>query len=134
MASATSPDREYMLAAEEPRSTLVKIATISELPSQGRVKEFMASGRMLCVANLDGEICAVDNACPHWGGPLGQGMIDQGKIACPWHGWRFDPRTGRGPAKCKGRLGAYRVKIEGDEVFVELDTAKADSPAIGTKA
>src|SRR5215831_17882827 len=86
-----------LLSENKSKATLVKIAVRSELPGCGRVKEFMGSGRMLCVANVDGEIYAMDNICLHWGGPLGQGVIKEGKVVCPWHGWCYDPKTGEGP-------------------------------------
>ena len=72
-----------MLTAESPNTTLIKIAVKSELPARGRVREFMASGRMLCLANIDDNIYATDNACLHWGGPLGQGRIEDGKMSVP---------------------------------------------------
>lgn len=118
-----------MLIAENPNITLVRIAARSELPARGRVKEFMASGRMLCVANVDDSIYATDNACLHWGGPLGQGRIEDGKIVCPWHRWRFDPTTGEGPARCSARLALYKVRIEGEDVFVELQEQKTAARA-----
>lgn len=105
--------------------TLVKIAVRSELPSRGAVKEFMASGRMLCVANVDDNIYAMDNGCLHWGGPLGRGRVEAGKVVCPWHGWRFCPKTGEGPPRAKDRLAVYKVTIEGEDVFVELPDQKA---------
>lgn len=104
--------------------TLVKIAVSSEMPCRGTVKEFMAGGRMLCVANVDGNIYAMDNTCLHWGGPLGQGAVADGKVVCPWHAWRFDPKTGEGPPKSRGRLGVYKVTMEGEDVFVELQEQK----------
>ena len=116
-----------MLTAESPNMTLIKIAVRSELPERGRVKEFMASGRMLCVANVEDNIYATDNACLHWGGPLGQGRIEDGKIVCPWHRWRFDPRTGEGPARCSSRLTLYKVIMEGEDVCVELQEQKTAS-------
>jgi len=129
MNEVVSRSLEAMLIAEKPNITLVKIAVRSELPARGRVREFMASGRMLCVANVDDNIYATDNACLHWGGPLGQGRIEDGKIVCPWHRWRFDPTTGEGPARCSGRLALHKVRIEGEDVFVELQEQKTASCA-----
>src|SRR5260221_5526205 len=80
MSEVVSRSPEAMLTAVSPNTTLIKIAVRSELPACGRVREFMASGRMLCVANIDDNIYATDNACLHWGGPLGQGRIEDGKI------------------------------------------------------
>lgn len=44
--------------------------------------------------NIEGEIYALDNTCPHAGGPLGEGCLDGDIIACPWHGWKFNIRSG----------------------------------------
>lgn len=102
------------------KTALIKIGTRADLPEPGKVKELLARGRFVCVANVDGEICAMDNVCPHWGGPLGQGKIENGKIVCPWHGWQYDPRTGKTPRKADVRLTIFKIEIEGDDVFVEL--------------
>lgn len=103
------------------KTALIKIGTRTDLPEPGTVKEFLARGRFVCVANVDGEICAMDNVCPHWGGPLGQGKIENGKIVCPWHGWQYDPKTGKTPRKADVRLTIFKLEIEGDDVFVELE-------------
>lgn len=108
------------------KTTVVKIGTRADLPSCDRVKEFMISGRMLCVANVNGEIYALDNQCLHWGGPLGQGKVEGGKIVCPWHGWQFDPKTGIGPPKAPGKLRTHRVIMQEEEVFVEFEHVGAE--------
>jgi nitrite reductase/ring-hydroxylating ferredoxin subunit len=104
----------------ESKTTLIRIAATSDLPAPGKVKEFLAGGRFICVANLDGEICATDNVCPHWGGPLGQGTIENGKLICPWHSWDYDLKTGATSRKANVRLTIIKVRIQGDNVFVEL--------------
>jgi nitrite reductase/ring-hydroxylating ferredoxin subunit len=101
---------------------LVKIADISELPQCDQAKEFFGAGRALCVVNLGGEIHVMDNICPHWGGPLGRGKIENGKLRCPWHGWEFDPQTGETARKADVKLKKFPVKIEGEEVFIEMGT------------
>ena len=52
-------------------------------------------GRDLVLVNVDGQFYALDNRCPHQGGPLGRGTVEDGSIVCPWHGWRWDRRSGR---------------------------------------
>jgi nitrite reductase (NADH) small subunit len=98
---------------------LVKLATRSELPDRGKVKEFFVPGRAVCVVNLDGEIYAMDNICPHWGGPLGRGTIENCRLRCPWHGWDFDPKTGTTSRKADVVVPTYKVRIEGDDVYIE---------------
>ncbi|SRR5882672_7487440 len=103
---------------------LIKIAAKSDLPARDKVKEIFANGRFMCVANVNGEIYVMDNVCPHWGGPLGQGAIQNGKLVCPWHGWTFDPKTGETPRKANTRVSVHKVLIEGEDVFVELQDGK----------
>jgi nitrite reductase (NADH) small subunit len=98
----------------------VKLTTRSELPTEGEVKEFTCAGTTICVANMNGQITAMDNVCLHRGGPLGQGIIEGGKVVCPWHGWQFDPKTGEAAHNPRTRLAVYPVEIKGDEVLIRL--------------
>jgi nitrite reductase (NADH) small subunit len=97
----------------------IKIGVRADLPASGEVKEVAVGGRLVCVANVDGDLLATDNTCPHWGGPLGRGTIQDGMLVCPWHGWTFNLRTGETPRTPKVRLALHRVSIEGDDVFLE---------------
>lgn len=99
---------------------LAKVAVISELPTPGTIKEFLFNGRFVCIANIDGELCATESICPHWGGPIGQGTIEHGKIVCPWHRWEYDPKTGKTSRRNDVRLTIYKLRIEGNDVLVEL--------------
>src|SRR6201995_1297183 len=100
-------------------SALVKICAKSELPRPGEAREFSAGPRTLCIANIDGTIRALDNECPHRGGPLSEGMVEDGKVVCPWHAYAFDPATGACDSS-QERVAVYPVTIEEDSVFVKL--------------
>ena len=99
---------------------LVRICSKAELPGLGLAKEFTAGGKVLCVANVNGVICALDNECPHHGGPLGEGTVEEGKIVCPWHSWRFDPVTGRASHFPQAKVEVYDVRISGDDVLAMI--------------
>ena len=100
-------------------ANFVRIAGAAELPALNEAKEFACGERTICVANVNGEISAMDNVCLHNGGPLGQGVITGGKVVCPWHGWAWDPKTGA--AHVPGvKVAVYPVKVEDGEVFVEV--------------
>jgi pyruvate oxidase len=60
-----------------------------ELP-EGRVEAVSCGDTTVAVTHHDGEYAALDNSCPHQGGPLGEGSIETGWLRCPWHGWDFD--------------------------------------------
>jgi nitrite reductase (NADH) small subunit len=97
-----------------------KVALQSELPPVNEAKEFSCGNKTICIANVDGNYSALDNVCLHRGGPLGQGMIDAGKVICPWHGWAWDVKTGATELDSSLRVQIYRVKIENGDVMVEI--------------
>jgi nitrite reductase (NADH) small subunit len=101
-------------------SEFIKLTTVSEFPPNNEVKEFPCGDKMVCVANVNGEFSAMDNVCLHRGGPLGQGVIEKGKVVCPWHGWQWDPKTGQAVQNPNARLALYPLKIENGEVLVEI--------------
>jgi nitrite reductase (NADH) small subunit len=99
---------------------LTKLTTQSELPPEGAVKEFPCGEKVICVANVNGIISAMDNVCLHRGGPLGQGSIEGGKVVCPWHGWQWDPKTGEAAHNPNAKIAVYSIKIENGGVMVEV--------------
>jgi nitrite reductase (NADH) small subunit len=101
-------------------SEFVKLTSQSELPAEGEAKEFPCGDKIICVANVNGEITAMDNVCLHRGGPLGQGVIEGNKVVCPWHGWQFDPKTGEATHNPKARLAVYDLEIKDGEVMIRL--------------
>jgi len=97
----------------------VRVASQAELPATDEAKEFPCGDKMICVANVNGEISAMDNVCLHRGGPLGEGVIEDGKVICPWHGWAWDPKTGEAQAP-GAKVAVYPVKIENGDVLIEV--------------
>ncbi len=100
--------------------TLTKIASKSDLPAENQVKEFPCGDKMICVANVGGKISAMDNVCLHRGGPLGVGVIENGKVVCPWHGWMWDPNTGEAVHAPAAKVAVYPLKVEDEDVLVEI--------------
>lgn len=97
----------------------IRIGGKAELPAPGEAREFLCGTKTLCVANLHGALSALDNICPHRGGPLGQGVIEGDKLVCPWHGWQVHALTGAyGPAGDK--VVTYPIRLEGEDVLVEM--------------
>jgi nitrite reductase/ring-hydroxylating ferredoxin subunit len=80
-----------------------------------------AGGRELAVFPLPGGWCALDNACPHQGGPLAAGQRDGETIECTWHGWRFDLRTGAGLTVRGCSVRSYPVREVGGVLEVGLE-------------
>ena len=103
-----------------------RVAAADALP-EGRVKTVTAGTVSLALTHIDGEFNAMDNRCPHQGGPLGEGSIEVGSdgqcwLRCPWHGWDFDPKTGLAPGGHEDsgqRL--YPVEVREDGIYVGLE-------------
>jgi nitrite reductase (NADH) small subunit len=101
-------------------SEFVRICSASEVPGEGYVGEFSLFGRPLCVAHVNGAIVVLDGVCPHEGGPLGEGIVEDGRVVCPWHAYAFDPRTGASDQDPAVRVEVFKSKIEGGELLVSL--------------
>jgi nitrite reductase (NADH) small subunit len=99
---------------------MTKLTTQSELPPINTAKEFPCGEKTICIANVNGACSAMDNVCLHVGGPLGQGMVENGKVVCPWHGWQYDPKTGEAAHNPKAKVAVYAMKVENGDVMVEL--------------
>ncbi len=84
---------------------------------ENRVMTVIAGRKQFCLTRFEGKICALDNHCPHQGGPLGEGSIENGILRCPWHGWDYHPCTGKAPGFDDG-VETYRVVEKEDGIYV----------------
>ncbi len=87
---------------------------------QNRVMTVEAGHVQVCLTHYNDTFSALTNKCPHQGGPLGEGSIENGLLRCPWHGWDFNPCGGSSDDFEDG-LQSYDIKIEGDAIFVGLE-------------
>jgi len=96
-----------------------KALSPDELP-EGRVKTVTIGTESICVAHFEGEYGALCNSCPHQGGPLGEGTIENGYLRCPWHGWDYHPITGNPPGGFDDAIDTYPVEVRDDGVYLGL--------------
>jgi len=98
----------------------VRVAGAGEIPV-GRGKTVEVDGLEIAVFNAgQGRYHACAGVCPHEGGPLGEGVLHQGTIVCPWHGFDFDPETGSCRIDPELNVVVYPVRLDGDDVLVAL--------------
>lgn len=88
--------------------------------AEGRVTTAMAGKTSICMTHFEGEYAALSNHCPHQGGPMGEGAIENGLLRCPWHGWDFHPTDGKAPGFDDG-LCAYACEVREDGIYVGLE-------------
>ena len=96
-----------------------KVAELGEL-EEGRVRTALAGHRTIALTHCGGRFGALDNHCPHQGGPLGEGSIENGLLRCPWHGYDYDPLTGKPPAGFSDAPEAFAVDVREDGIYVAV--------------
>ena len=98
----------------------VKLCSLAEAPEAGTAREVSAGGRAICLANVNGELAALDNVCPHRQGPLGEGTVEGDSVVCPWHSWAFHTKTGQAEHNPQAKVEVFPLKIEGEDVLIKL--------------
>lgn len=94
-----------------------RVAAVGDL-EDGRVRTVLAGHRSLALTRVGDRYGALDNRCPHQGGPLGEGSIENGLLRCPWHGYDYDPLTGAPPPPFSDAPGCFPVEVRDDGIYV----------------
>lgn len=97
----------------------VKIASKKDVPAGGGIAVESPDGKAVALFNIDGEIFALDGTCPHAGGPLGEGSLEETVVTCPWHGWSFDVKTGECQNNPDANAACYKVSVKGEDIILE---------------
>ncbi len=97
----------------------VTVARVEDVPP-GTVAQVRAGEEELALANVANEFYATQGQCIHLQGPLGDGELEGPFVVCPWHGWRYDVRTGLNDFDHAIRLRTYEVRVEDGEVQVAV--------------
>ena len=87
----------------------------------GQRKKVNVGGKLIALFNIDGNYYAIDDTCTHQGGPLSEGGVSGSTVTCPWHGSKFDVKTGevvRGPAAVG--VFRYNVRVIGNDIEIEI--------------
>src|SRR5262245_19040479 len=96
------------------------VARVQDVP-EGKGKQVSVSGKPVALFHLADGWYAIDDTCPHRGGPLSEGAVQGKEVMCPWHGARFDLVAGKHlcpPARSD--VACYQVQIVGDEVQIAV--------------
>lgn len=93
------------------------VARVGELaPNTG--KAVTVGEREIALFNADGAFYALDNTCPHQGGPLAEGWVESCEVTCPWHAWTFRLTDGTMTLGDYASVDVFDVRVEGDEIRV----------------
>jgi len=97
----------------------IEVGRIADfIPGKGRM--VTVEGRHVAVFRLGDDFFALDNMCLHRGGPICDGLIDNGVVTCPWHFWSYEIKTGTMVQDPRVGLSKHDVRIDGDQLAVRL--------------
>ena len=94
--------------SEKTKTVWYKVAELGSVEPD-RVMTATAGTHQICLVNYNDKISALDNHCPHQGGPLGEGQIENGWVICPWHAYEYHPETGKPPEGFNDCVNTYPV-------------------------
>jgi nitrite reductase/ring-hydroxylating ferredoxin subunit len=96
----------------------VRAARLADVPP-GEV--IMVLDGAAAIANVDGALYAFQNRCPHAGGNLGEGVLEECVVECPWHAGRWDVRTGKGLSLITSDdIRVFELRVSGEDIEVKL--------------
>ena len=98
----------------------VNVCSIDQLPV-GEARAVEIKGKLVAVFHRPDGFHAIDDVCPHMGGPLSQGEIEGDVVTCPWHAWRFRLTDGVWADNPRLKIGCYPVRIENGQVQIQVN-------------
>jgi NAD(P)H-dependent nitrite reductase small subunit len=101
----------------------IKVLKTEYLPI-GKSAIVLVGDQEIAVFNYKDEYFAVSNKCPHKGGPLGEGRVQEGIVICPNHEWRFELKTGNSMQNPEMKCGVFPVRIKDEKIYVGFDQNK----------
>ena len=106
----------------------ISVAEVASLPP-GRGRTVHLRGREFALYNLAGHFYALDDACPHAGGSLGSGCLENGHVVCPLHQWAFDLKTGACLSNAARPVDTYPARVDNGQVQIAVDFTVAQKPS-----
>jgi nitrite reductase/ring-hydroxylating ferredoxin subunit len=99
---------------------LIKVATTDELGDQ-QAKLVEVEGQKIALFRVEGAFYALSDTCTHRGGPLSEGELEGAEVTCPWHGAKFDIRTGAVlGAPAQQGVKSYPVRVTGADIEIDV--------------
>ncbi len=96
-----------------------KVAKVSDI-EEGKSQQIQVGDQQVALFKTREGFYAIDGFCPHRGGPLGQGCLENGTVTCPWHAWTFDIKTGECQNAPDTKQKCFPVKVDGDSILIDV--------------
>jgi nitrite reductase (NADH) small subunit len=110
-------------------TAMIDIAALDDIPRQGARVVKTDAGCVAVFRTADDQVFALDDRCPHKGGPLSEGIVHGTSVTCPLHAWVFDLATGQAQGADDGAIRSYSARTEGGRVFLDATFLQRRSAA-----
>jgi nitrite reductase (NADH) small subunit len=97
----------------------IDIGALNDIPREGARVVKTTRGCVAVFRAADDHVFALDDRCPHKGGPLSEGIVHGHSVTCPLHSWVFDMNSGQAQGLDVGHVGTYAVRVEGARVLID---------------
>src|SRR6187551_3901347 len=101
------------------------IGSLTDIPRRGARCVDTPAGKIAVFRTAEDQVFAIDDHCPHRGGPLSQGIVHGAAVTCPLHNWVISLETGKALGVDQGAVRTIPVKVEGGRIFIALDASVA---------
>lgn len=105
------------------------IGALNDIPPQGARLVKTAQGCVAVFRSADDQVFALDNQCPHKGGPLSEGIVHGTSVTCPLHNWVFDMNTGKAQGSDEGAVRTYATKVQQGRILIDATLIRTRSAA-----
>ena len=111
-------------------SEWIEVGRLEDIPRLG-ARVVRGPGRDIALfRNGNDEVFALEDRCPHKGGPLSQGIVHGCRVTCPLHNMVIELETGAAVAPDEGAVAKFPVKVEDGKILLRLEAAIASSVAM----
>ena len=98
----------------------IEVGSLDDIPIRGARCVNTHVGRLAVFRTAGGQVFAIEDHCPHKGGPLSQGIVHGTSVTCPLHNWVISLETGRALGADEGAVRTVPVRIEAGRLFIAL--------------
>ena len=99
----------------------IEIGRLEQVPLRGARCVNTPAGKIAVFRTSDNQVYAIENRCPHKGGPLSEGIVHGGSVTCPLHNWVFDLATGEAQGADEGQVRTFAVNVVDGRIFMAAE-------------
>lgn len=110
-------------------TSLTDIGALDDIPRQGARVVRTTAGCIAVFRTADDRVFALEDRCPHKGGPLSEGILHGDSVTCPLHAWVFDLNTGQALGPDEGAVRRFAVRVEGGRILLDASLMQRRSAA-----